>query len=600
MQEVIERKDQDPKYTWDLSDLYVSDEAWEEDLKAADVLIEKAAAHSGKLTDAAAVKEYLEDDFRLGRKLSNLGDYAFQRYCEDTRASAAQKMYLRFNAVGAKASAATSYGTPELLSLPGEKLDELVKSDELKEYTYLLEKLLRQKKHMLSAAEEKLLSSFSETFSASSNIADSLRDADLAFGSAADAQGNAHEVTNASFVFLESQPDRTLRENVFHTFYKGYSSHVNTFASAYAGTVKAKVTEARLRGYGSSREMSMSRNNIPVPVYDSLVDTVRKHLPSMYRYVSLRRRLLGVDDLHLYDIYAPLLSGEEKQYTYEEAQELILEALSVLGNDYTDQVRKGFEQRWIDVYPNKGKQSGAYSAGTYDSRPYILTNFTGSLDSVSTIAHELGHSMNSLLSNKTQPFHYAHYTLFVAEVASTVNECLLIENLLGREKDPKARLALLNQYLENFKGTVFRQTMFAEFEKKAHALCEQGEALVADTLNGIYRKLNEEYFGPELVIDDEVQYEWSRIPHFYNPFYVYVYATGYSAAVALADGILKEGEPAVKRYKEFLAMGGSADPLDELRHAGVNLSTPEPVDRALKKFAQVLDEAEKLADELGL
>ena len=595
-----ERRDQDPRYTWDLSDLYESDKAWEEDLPSVNGLMEKAASFAGKLKDAGTIKASLEATFALERKLYNLGTYAFQRYCEDTRASDAQKMYLRINAMEAEAGAATAYQTPEILSLDEETLKQIVEDESLSGYRYLMEKLLRQKKHMLSGAEEKLLSTFGETFRACSNTADSLRDADLSFGSAEDGQGNAHEVTNSSFVFLESSPDRTLRENVFRTFYRGYSSHANTFASAYAGTVKAMTTEAKVRGYESSRQMSLSRTNIPLSVYDSLVETVRRHLPDMYRYVALRKRLLKVDELHLYDIYVPLLSGDKKTYTYEEAQELILEALSVLGSDYTDQVKKGFEERWIDVYPNKGKQSGAYSSGTYDSRPYILTNFTGTLDSVSTIAHELGHSMNSLLSNRTQPFHYANYTMFVAEVASTVNECLLIENLLKKESDPKERLALLNQYLENFKGTVFRQTMFAEFEQKAHALCEAGEALVADTLNEIYRKLNEDYFGPELVIDNEVQYEWTRIPHFYNPFYVYVYATGYSSAVALAQGILREGEPAVKRYKEFLAMGGSEDALDELKHAGVDLSTPEPVDRGLAKFAEVLDEAEKLADELGL
>ena len=595
MSEIRERKDQDSRYTWDLSDLYVSDSAWEEDFGSIDSLIGKAASHSGKLSDAPAIRAFLEDEFILMRKLYNLGTYAFQRYCEDTRASEAQKMYMRINAKEAQADAATAYGTPEILSLPQEKLDELVNSGELRDYRYLMEKLLRQKKHTLSAAEEKILSSFGETFHASSEIAASLRDADLSFGSAADGQGNAREVSNANFVLLESQPDRTLRENVFHTFYRGYSSHINTFASSYAGAVKAMVTEAKIRGYESSRQMSMSRNNIPESVYDRLVDTVRKHLPAMHRYVSLRKKLLGLDELHLYDIYAPLVADDRKEYTYEQAQELILDALKPLGEDYTAEIRKGFDARWIDVYPNKGKQSGAYSSGTYDSRPYILTNFTGTLDSVSTIAHELGHSMNSLLSNRTQPFHYANYTLFVAEVASTVNECLLIENLLKKETDPKARLSLLNQYLENFKGTVFRQTMFAEFEKKVHALCEQGEALVADTLNEIYRQLNADYFGPELVIDDEVQYEWSRIPHFYNPFYVYVYATGYSSAVALAEGILKEGEPAVRRYKEFLSMGGSQDPLEELRHAGVDLATPEPVERALAKFEEVLAEAQELA-----
>lgn len=336
----------------------------------------------------------------------------------------------------------------------------------------------------------------------------------------------------------------------------------------------------------------MAGENIPVEVYDNLIATVRKHMPAMYRYVALRKKILGVDELHYYDVYAPLVGEIKTRYTYEQAQQMVLDAVAPLGEDYGRLVRQAFADRWVDVYPNKGKSGGAYSSGTYDSNPYILTNFTGTLDSVSTIAHEMGHSMHTWHSNHHQPPQYADYTLFVAEVASTVNENLLIEQLLQKEQNPQMRLYLLNQYLENFKGTVYRQAMFAEFERDAHAMAERGEALSPAALNALYKRLVEDYFGPDLVMDDEVQYEWARIPHFYRPFYVYKYATGYSTAVALSEGILKEGTPAMQRYKEFLSMGGSAYPLDELRHAGVDLATPAPIDAALTKFERILDDAE--------
>ena len=313
----------------------------------------------------------------------------------------------------------------------------------------------------------------------------------------------------------------------------------------------------------------------------------------MYRYVALRKKILGVEELHYYDVYAPLVSDVKVRYSYEQAQQMVLDAVAPLGPDYQALVRRAFSERWLDVYPNKGKSGGAYSTGTYDSNPYILTNFTGTLDSVSTIAHEMGHSMHTWHSNHTQPPQYADYTLFVAEVASTVNENLMIEQLLKGDLEPQMRLYLLNQYLENFKGTVYRQTMFAEFEREAHAMAERGEALNPAALNALYRGLVADYFGPELVLDEEVQYEWARIPHFYRPFYVYKYATGYSTAVALSEGILTEGEPAVRRYLEFLSMGGSAYPLDELRHAGVDLATPAPVNAALEKFGRILDDAER-------
>ena len=593
------RSEIDPPYQWDLTRLYKDDAAWEQTLSGLDAQVQTVAAFAGRLKDAATIRKYLDASVALSRTLSNLYCYASMRRSEDTRAEAAQSMYARISAAYAGAVAALSFAEPEILALPEETLRQIQKDDCLRDYRFVLENLIRQKPHTLSAPEEKLLASFTEVLGAPADIADSLQDADLVFDSAKDGAGEEHEVTGSNYILLQTSSDRTLRENSFRSFYKTYRNHINTFAATYAGAVKAATAEAAVRHYESSRAMSMAGENIPAEVYDNLVASVRAHLPLMYRYVKLRKRLLGIRDLHYYDVYAPLTGESTARYTYDQAKEMVLEAVAPLGEDYVSEVRRGFAQRWVDVYPNKGKSGGAYSTGTYDSEPYIMTNFTGTLDSVSTLAHEMGHSMHSLLARRTQPAQYADYTLFVAEVASTVNENLMIEQLLKTEQRPDARLFLLNQYLENFKGTVFRQTMFAEFEREAHAMRERGEALSPAALNQLYGNLVRDYFGPELIMDEEVRLEWARIPHFYRPFYVYKYATGYSTAVALSEGILKEGEPARKRYLEFLSMGGSAWPLDELRHAGVDLTTPAPVDAALEKFGRLLDDAEACAEKLG-
>ena len=600
MAEVLkERNEMDPKYQWDLSSLYKNDEEWEKDFAKMDELIAKTASFEGKLKDAKTVREFLDTQNELTGKLENVAGYASLRRSEDTRAQKAQIMWSKAYGKIVQATTALSFAEPEFLSLPEEILAELVKDPLLKDYAFNLEKILRMKPHTLSAAEERLLAGFGEVLGAPGEIASNLMDADLLFDDVTDKDGKTVEVNDSNYILLQSSEDRVLRENSFRSYYKGYKNHINTFAATYAANVKAMTAEAKARHYGSSREMSLYESNIPLEVYDQLIAAVHRHMPAMYRYVDLRKRLLGLDQLHYYDVYAPLTKGSDDKYTYEEAQKMVLDAVAPLGENYVNVVKEGLENRWIDVYPNKGKTGGAFSAGTYDSNPVILTNFTGTLDSVSTSAHEMGHSMHTWHSKTHQPRQYADYTMFVAEVASTVNENLMIEQLLQKESDPEKRLVLLEQYLENFKGTVYRQTMFAEFEKEAHALAEKGEALDPVSLNNLYEGLVKEYFGEEMVIDPEVQYEWARIPHFYSPFYVYVYATGYSSAVALSEGILKEGEPARKRYIEFLSMGGSRYPLDELKHAGVDLTTPEPVDIALTKFEKVLEEAEKLAAQLG-
>ena len=597
MAEVLkERSEMADEFKWDLTPMYASDEEWEKDLAKLDEMAAAAAAYSGKLTDAKTIREYFDMETASERVVANVVSYAMLRRCEDTREAAAQSMYARAYGKMVTLSAAASFAEPEILSLPEEQLKEIAADPVLADYAFRMEQLLKRKPHTLSTAEEKLLASLGEALGASKEIANNLEDADLVFDPVKDGNGEEKELSGSNYILLQSSTDRVLRENAFHSYYKSFKQHINTFAAAYNGAVKGATATAQARHYASSREMVMSGSNIPVPVYDNLIEAVRRHMPAMYRYVRLRKKLLQVPELHYYDVYAPLSGEVENHYTYEEAQKMVLDAVAPMGSTYTDVVKGAFKSRWIDVYPNKGKRGGAFSSGTYDSNPYILTNFTGTLDSVSTIAHEMGHSMHTWFSKNNQPPQYADYTLFVAEVASTVNENLLIEQLLSKENDPKRRLALLNQYLEGFKGTVYRQTMFAEFEKEAHAMAERGEALNPAALNGLYKKLVEDYFGPDMVLDEEVQYEWARIPHFYRPFYVYVYATGYSTAVALSEGILKEGAPAVKRYLEFLSMGGSKVPLEELAHAGVDLNTPEPIDRALTKFEQVLDDAERTAD----
>ena len=588
-----ERRELDPQFMWDLTSMYATDAEWEKALSTLEEAIRKAAAFQGRLTDAQSIAAYLDAATELGRTLSNLYCYASMRRSEDTRAEAAQSMYARINANYVKSISAIAFAEPEILSLPQQTLDDIANQECLKNHRFTLEKLLRQKPHTLSAAGEQLLAGFGEVFGAPAEIADNLQDADLVFDSVQDGDGHTVEVTGSNYITLQMSQDRTLRERAFRSYYKGYRQHSNTFAAAYSGAVKAATAEAAARHYESSRAMSMAGENIPTEVYDNLVSAVRAHLPAMYRYVALRKKILGLDELHYYDVYAPLVGEQKESYTYEQAQQMVLDAVAPLGEDYQALVKKAYAERWIDVYPNKGKSGGAYSSGTYDSNPYILMNFTGTLDSVSTLAHEMGHSMHTWHSNHAQPPQYADYTLFVAEVASTVNENLMIEQLLKQEQDPARRLYLLNQYLENFKGTVYRQTMFAEFERDAHAMAERGEALSPAALNSLYAGLVKDYFGPELVMDEEVQYEWARIPHFYRPFYVYKYATGYSTAVALSEAILTEGAPAVKRYREFLSMGGSAYPLDELRHAGVDLATPAPVNAALDKFERILDDAEQ-------
>ncbi len=601
MSEILkDRKDNDREYMWDLSSLFSDDDEWEKKLKETDRLKESVSAYQGRLNNEEAIKAYLDTFWNAEMEMNDLYTYAMLRYHEDMRDGNTQSMYSRISSKVISFSEASAFAEPEILSLDEEQLDRLTESEILKDYHYYLENLKRRKKHVLSGGEESILAAMREVTETPMRIAENLMNADLVFDSCTDGEGNERQLSQSDFILTQTSTDRVLRENAFRAFYKTYKEHQNTLAASLTGAVKGLAAEAKIRKYGSDREMSLDSNNIPVSVYDNLIDTVHSRMSSMYRYLKLRKRMLGVDELHYYDLYAPLYQAEEKRYSFAEAEEMVKNAVKPLGAEYGSIVDRAFREHWIDVYPNKGKMGGAYSSGSYHSVPNILLNYMGTLNDVSTTAHEMGHSLHSWYTNHHQPPQYSSYTMFVAEVASTVNENLLAENLLKSVKDPEEKMAVLNLILEGFKGTVFRQTMFAEFEREIHAMEERGEALSAEVFCDLYEKLIREYFGDEIVIDDEVRYEWARIPHFYYLFYVFVYATGYCSAAALSEMILNDGEQAAERYLEFLSMGGSVNPLDELKHAGVDLNTPDPINRAIDKFDRILAEAEKTAEELGL
>ena len=582
------------EFTWDLTDIFPSDEAWRAEYEALKPYAEAVAAYQGRLGESAeTLLAYFRLDDELNVRVGRLYGYANCKADEDTSNGFYQDLRGKALSLSVTLSGAGAFAASELLALSDETLTRFyAEQPELATYRRPIERVRRRRAHILSPECEALLANAGEMADSPDAIFGVFHNADLRFPAVTDGAGAEQPLTDATFVPLLQSGDRTLRRNAFETYYATLGSYRNTLAATLDAQFKQLRFFANARRYPSTLDAALDATEVPVSVYDSLIESVHANLDKMYRYVALRRRLLGVDELHMYDVYTPIVPDVAEDISFEQAKATVLDALAVLGEDYTAMLREGFDHRWLDVYPNVGKRGGAYSSGIARPHPYVLLNQTDDLDSQFTIAHEMGHTIHSWRSRQHQPPQYADYTLFVAEVASTVNENLLIEQLLQNENDPQTRLYLLNQYLENFKGTVYRQTMFAEFEREAHAMVERGEALNAAALNALYKRLVTDYFGVDMVIDDEIQYEWARIPHFYRPFYVYKYATGYSTAVALSEGILKEGEPAVKRYKEFLSMGGSAYPLDELRHAGVDLATPAPVDAALEKFERILDDAE--------
>ncbi len=584
------------QYKWHLEDIFPSDQAWEEELLKAEKLLERAESFQGHLGDSAeALLTCFDWMDEVGQSVGEIYTYARMRRDEDNRNAHYQALTDRAGALSVRVGSALAFVVPEILALPEGRLQEFRQANEkMALYDHALEDILRKREHVLSSQEEKLLAEMGEIAEGPSTIFGMANNADLKFPSIKNEQDEEVELTKGNYIqFMESE-NRRVRQEAFETLYGTYQKQINTWAAILNSNIKGDVFFARARRYPSAIEASLHDDKVPLGVYDALIDTVREFLPEMHRYVKLRKKALGLDELHMYDIYVPIVSEVKMTIPYQEAVAMCREGLKPLGSDYGKVLEEGFTSHWIDVYENQGKTSGAYSWGTYRSHPYVLLNHQDTLDSMFTIAHEMGHSLHTYFSNRTQPHIYAGYKIFVAEVASTLNEALVMDHLLKTTEDPKLLAYLLNHYLEQFRGTVFRQTMFAEFEKKTHALVEQGEALTAELLSSTYLKLNEDYYGPDVVMDPQIAIEWARIPHFYNAFYVYKYATGFSAATALARKILDEGEPAVERYLRFLSSGSSDYPIELLREAGVDMETPVPVREALQVFTSLLDRLEGL------
>lgn len=594
--EVKYRKDIDVKDTWNLESIYANNELWEEDYAA----LEKDAAEFAKLkgaieADVSKIPAVLDAYYGLHRRLSKLSVYARMRFDQDTTDSTYQTMSAKIGSLGVKIGAASAFVEPEILSYSKEQLEAAEKENERTAYYgRKIEEMLRGQEHTLDAEKEELLAAAGDMAEAPDDIFSVLMNADMKYPDIVLEDGTHLPLTNSTYISYMESPDRAVREGAFKTLYGQIASLKNTFAAIYRGNLKQAKFYAQSRKYSSARAMYLADSNVPESVYDNLLSAVHEALPMMYRYVAVRKKVLGVDKLHMYDVYTPIVAAQNQTYEFEQAKQMVLEALKPMGEDYLSHAREGLENRWIDIYPNKGKKGGAYSWGCYDSQPFILLNYTKNLDSVFTLIHEMGHSIHSYYSRTAQDYAYSDYKIFVAEVASTCNECLLMHDLLEKTTDKEQRKYLLNHYLDSFKGTLFRQTMFAEFEKNAHDYCAQGKPLTAEALSQMYLELNQKYFGPDMEKDEEIAYEWMRIPHFYTPFYVYQYATGYSAAVALSAKILKEGKPAVDAYMSFLKGGESKDPIDLLKMAGVDMTTEKPVADALALFGELVTELETL------
>lgn len=598
MSETIrERKDIPLKDTWALEDLYATDADWEKALARMQARMPELSEFEGKLAQngqtLCAFLALLEE---LDTQAESLGNYAMRRGDQDTRDANYQAMNGKFISAVTELSAGLSFATPEIMAIPEENLEGFYADcPRLERYRRYLTDQRRKKAHTLSAAEERLLAAAAEMAGAPDSIYSSLLNADLTYPDAVDSEGKPHSLSQSTFVPLEESGDRVLRKSAYENLYHTLNGMRNTAAGLLDAQNKQQKFYATARKYSSAREAALDGTNVPLRVYDNLIEAVHRNLDKMHRYVRLRKKLLGVDQLHFYDIYTPLVQDLNKSIPYEQAKQTVYDALHPLGEDYRKILKEGFDNRWIDVYENRGKRTGAYSAGT-KVHPYVLLNYTGSLDSEFTLAHEMGHALHSYLSNKHQNPIDSDYVIFVAEVASTCNEALLMEYLLKRTRDKKERAYLINYFLDQFKGTIYRQVMFAEFEKTIGQMVDAGQTLTADVLCAEYRRLAELYYGPDMEVDEEIAIEWARIPHFYYDYYVFQYATGYAAAIALSRRILSEGEPAVKDYLGFLSGGCSKSPIDLLKGAGVDMTGPQPVNDALALFGELLDEMESLME----
>lgn len=591
------RRDQiDQIYKWNIEEMYPDEEQWKADYKTVEEKAKDFTAYSGRLGESPKLLlEAIQKKDSIWLILEKVYTYARMKKDEDNRVNQYQAMSDKASTLIAKASSYLSFFIPELLEIPEEKLLGFLEAEEeLKLYEHSIRDILREKAHVLSKVEENLLAQMSEITGATNDVFTMINNADIKFGSIVDEDGDEVEVTHGRYIgFMESH-DRRVRKDAFEHMYKAFGDLKNTLATNYNYNTKTDVITARIRKYGSAREAALSGDNIPATVYDNLIDTVNSRLDLLHRYVEVRRKLLKVDEVHMYDMYVPLVEMPKEEIAYEKALDMMRAGLAPLGDHYLSKMNAGIDAGWIDVYENEGKTSGAYSFGSYDSMPYILLNYNGKLKDVFTIVHEMGHSMHSYYTRHNQPFVYGGHSIFTAEVASTVNEALLMHHLLNNSTDPEEKKYLLNLYIEEFRTTLFRQTMFAEFEKLTHEAVESGEVLTAEWLSEEYGKLNRKYYGEKVSYDPQIAMEWARIPHFYRAFYVYKYATGYSAAAAISTKILKEGPAARDAYIEFLKTGESDYPIELLKIAGVDMGKPEPIIQAMDAFEKLIVEIEKL------
>ena len=590
----MERSTIENKFKWTIDEMYPNEESIEKDIQKVKELIEEVKRYKGILADSEEnIFKALNISEEASRILQNLYVYTHMKSHEDTRINKNQSNATKIDMLSTELSMATSYMVPEIIAMDNEKLENYLKTEKLSHYKKYVDDILRLKPHTLNEREEELLAAVADLSGVPENVYDMLSFADLKFPEIEDENGEKVRVTHSNFSLFLKSKDARVRKDAFEAMYGIYGQYKNTFASTLYGGIKSEIFYAKTRKYESALQGSLFQDNVSVDVYNNLIDAVHENLDTLNDYIDLKKKFLGLDKINMYDLYVPLTENFDMEISYEKAQEIILEALKPLGEEYLENVKKAFAEGWIDVYGNEGKQGGAYSWGSYDSKSYILMSYKDDLNSLFTLIHEMGHSMHSFYSKNNQPYLYSGYKIFVAEVASTLNELLLINYLLKNAESKEERVYLLNYYLEQFRTTVYRQTMFAEFEKICHGKVEEGEPLTAEDFNNIYYDLNKKYYGESCEVNEEIALEWARIPHFYSNFYVYKYATGFSAASALSKQILEEGESAVSRYKEFLKSGGSEFPLDQLRKAGVDMEKKESVDEALHVFKDLVKQLEK-------
>ncbi|WP_159881357.1 oligoendopeptidase F [Paenibacillus puerhi] len=595
MNQVLKRNEVPAEHRWQLEDLFRDQDAWNKEYQDVGTKLKDVAKFHGKLNEPAAIKSCFELEDEISLHTERLYVYANMKHHEDMADPTYQALSDKSKKLSVEVNEATSFIFPEILSLTDEQLQKLVENPELSFYKRTLEEMIRQKQHVLSKSEEALLAQVGNLSQAPGTIFGMLNNADLKFPKVKNEQGEEVELTHGRYIqFLESR-NRQVRQEAFQAMYETYGKQKNTIAATLAANVTKNIFYSKVRKHSSALEMSLYGDNIDKGVYTSLIDAVHESLPLMHRYMELRRKLLKVDELHMYDLFAPLVDEYKMDITYEQAKAKVKESLQPLGQDYLNVLQEGFDNSWIDIYENEGKRNGAYSWGAYGTHPYVLLNHKDNLNSMFTLTHEMGHALHSYLSDTNQPYRYAQYTIFLAEVASTLNEALLMDHMLKNSTDPKEKMYLLTYYMDQFRTTVFRQTMFAEFEKIIHEKAEQGESLTPQLLSEIYYGLNKLYYGDKMVVDKDIEMEWARIPHFYNSFYVYKYATGFSAATSFAKQILEEGAPAVDRYLGFLKSGGSDYSINILKRAGVDMSTPEPIKQAMSVFKELLEQMESLA-----